>query len=798
MKNMKSRAAGGMLAAALCFTSAASSLPVSAEVTELTTAGATETLEGITISADKISTNNYKNVKYNNPVSSEFFCADPTSIEYDGRLYLIGTNDHEQFEVKGSEVDNTYEQIKSLVILSTDDMVNWIYHGEINVGEVAPWITNSWAPTIVSKDDENGVTHFYIYFSNNGLGTGVIHSTDILGEWDDPLGKPLIDSSTPGLGDCPNPFDPGAVVDENGVGWLSFGAGKAADGTDMMRGSNRIVRLGEDMISLDSDIMEIPAPYHFEASELNYINGTYVYTYNIDWIQPGVEWPYDVACPSQCSMVYMTTKTPLDPESWEMRGEYFVNPGTAGFDYSNNHTHLHKFRGEYYIFYHTLMLKTGMGIKGAYRSMNVDKINVDEETVTIEKCGGTKNGPDSIITVDPFTANIAADLNNTADITFDTTDKTKPVVISDGEGSWFSVRDVEFTESAETEEEEPVVLDLTAIDTIEYHLDVKSVDKATTVSMHPASSDGENHTGSVEVTGTGKYDILCDIGGADGMMNMGYFTASDDALITFMLDSMTVNGKYEIDLSVELTNTREWADGLRNIWNGFADGDKVYTSDYAEFRYVGADDAIKLYAAAELPDPNTTGNAPLLAEPVSFIGNVKGTGRVEVRLDSPDGTVLTSIDFDSPDEFTPVYNSEVGSVGGTHDLYFVFSGSDIAIDSWKFAKTGSDEPTTPEATTEPATPEETTSPEETTAPEETTEAEDIVWGDINESGVVEVADAIAIMAYSANPEAYPLTDSQKNSADVYQHGDGVAVTDAVSIQKYLTKVISKLPESSME
>ena len=40
-------------------------------------------------------------MKYNNPVSSEFFCADPTSVEYNGRLYLIGTNDHEQFEVKG-------------------------------------------------------------------------------------------------------------------------------------------------------------------------------------------------------------------------------------------------------------------------------------------------------------------------------------------------------------------------------------------------------------------------------------------------------------------------------------------------------------------------------------------------------------------------------------------------------------------------------------------------------------------------------------------------------------------------
>ncbi len=690
MRNIKSRLISGFVSAALCCTAVSSAITASADTAEqLTELYATETTEGITISGDKISTENYKNVKYNNPVSSEFFCADPTSVEYNGRLYLIGTNDHEQFEVKGPDVDNSYEQIRSMVILSTDDMVNWIYHGEINIGEIAPWIVNSWAPTIVSRVEDDGKTHFYLYFSNNGLGVGVIHTTDLLGEWGDPLGRPLVSSSTPGLTDCPNPFDPGVVIDDNGVCWLSFGAGVASDGTTYMPGSNRIVKLGEDMVSFDSDFAEIPAPYHFEASELNFINGTYVYTYNNDWNDHSEQWEYDVPVPSQCSMVYMTTKTPLDPTSWEMRGEYFVNPGTAGFDYSNNHTHLHKYQGEYYIFYHTLMLKNGMGIKGSYRSLNVDKINVDEETVTIEKTGGTKKGTESIICVDPFTTNLSAELNNTADISFDTSDMKNPVVISDAEGSWFSVRDVEFTESDETEEEPVIVLDETTIDKIEYNINVTSVDKNTTVSMHPASGDGADHTGSVDVTGTGKYVITCDIGGSDGMMNMGYFTASDDALITFMLDSIVVNDKYQFDISSELTNTREWADGLKNIWNGFADGDKVYTSDYAEFKYSADDDAIKLYGATEIPSGNTNGNAPLLEEPVTFLADVKGTGRVEVRLDSPDGLLLTSVNFDTPDKFTAIFNKEIAPVGGTHDLYFVFSDSGISINSWRFEKSSS-------------------------------------------------------------------------------------------------------------
>lgn len=115
---------------------------------------------------------------------------------------------------------------------------------------------------------------FYLYFSNSGWGTGVITATSPTGPWSDPLGKSLIDGNTPGLDGCKSPFDPGVCIDDNGTGWLSFGGG-----TD----SARIVKLGSDMISLDSEIVKIPSLFHFEASELNYINGTYVYTYNNDW-----------------------------------------------------------------------------------------------------------------------------------------------------------------------------------------------------------------------------------------------------------------------------------------------------------------------------------------------------------------------------------------------------------------------------------------------------------------------------------------------------------------------------------
>ena len=97
---------------------------------------------------DSTSENGYK-AEYNaNPLSPSIMCADPTAVEYNGRLYVYGTNDQQQAE-EGTK--NDYAHIKSLVVFSTDDMVNWIYHGRINVGEIAPWIYNSWAPSIAAR-----------------------------------------------------------------------------------------------------------------------------------------------------------------------------------------------------------------------------------------------------------------------------------------------------------------------------------------------------------------------------------------------------------------------------------------------------------------------------------------------------------------------------------------------------------------------------------------------------------------------------------------------------------------------
>lgn len=396
----------------------------------------------------EISTDFWKQADHTTLLSGEIFCADPTAVEYNGRLYVFGTNDHQQYDAVGNEGSNTYDKITSLVIFSTDDMVNWTYHGDIDVKAVAPWIINSWAPSIVSRVEEDGKTHFYLYFSNNGCGVGVIHATDPLGPWDDPLGEPLVYQNMKGIGDCPNPFDPGVVIDENGVGWLSFGAGTARTGSAYQPGATRIVQLGEDMTSFASEFKRIPAPYAFEASELNYINGTYIYTYCNSW-EGRLEWDYPgVDRPGACSMSYMTTKTPLDPDSWEYRGDYLSNPGENGFAYSNNHSHLHKFGDKYYLFHHSLQKQMLMPTEGGFRSLNVIELGVNEETVTFNTANPSRTGVTQVKSVDASAVNQGESFFTSTNAAFEMDGTAVLGVKSQKAGTVVCVKGVEFSKDA--------------------------------------------------------------------------------------------------------------------------------------------------------------------------------------------------------------------------------------------------------------------------------------------------------------------------------------------------------------
>jgi len=445
-----------------------------------------------------LSQNVYKLETTANPISPNVFCADPTGVEYEGRLYIYGTNDHQQYAAVGDDGKNSYEQIKSLVVFSTEDMVNWEYHGIIDTEKVAPWIANSWAPSIVSRKEEDGLTHFYLYFSNNGKGVGVITATHPLGPWSDPLGKPLVYQNMPGLENCPAPFDPGVCIDDNGAGWLSFGGGVEANGGKISTKVPKIVKLGKDLLSFESAFVSIDAPYFFEASELNYVNGTYIYTYSTDW-QPRDKWDRsDVPAPATCSMGCLTSKTPLDADSWEFRGGFFLNAGDSGMDWCNNHTHLVEYKGVKYILHHTMHIQERMKTKGGFRCMCVDYLPYSDTEFPVTKA--TREGVQQIQSMNPYQMHSAAEMFTCADVWYEQKGSGKTVVVAQTAGAWTFVKGVDFNHGADT-------LSVTAAGKgrIELRLDEKEGTPVVAIEM-----DGEGKTYSVDISElklTGIHDL---------------------------------------------------------------------------------------------------------------------------------------------------------------------------------------------------------------------------------------------------------------------------------------------------
>ena len=341
----------------------------------------------------------YKGTGYNNPISANIFCADPTALEYNGRLYVYGSNDHQQFIANGKKGENNYGEIKSIVVFSTDDMVNWTFHGTIDTKKLcATWVTSpwykgygvSWAPSVTWRHNEStGKDEFFLYFCNSSHGVGVLTAESPIGPWKSPNKQLMINYDTSGAnaaGTNAN-FDPGVVIDDNGVGWISFGG---LGPSTIMPEAARIVKLKPSMTEVDGTAVKIPAPYHFEANELNVIGGKFVYTYCSNWAQrTDADWNaykqehgISLSAPNTCTMCYMVSDNPMDPNSWVYQGVYGPHPGMGT---NNNHSHLQKFQGQYYHLYHGAPLmenwRKGGVIDnncGTFRSICVNKATVNE------------------------------------------------------------------------------------------------------------------------------------------------------------------------------------------------------------------------------------------------------------------------------------------------------------------------------------------------------------------------------------------------------------------------------------
>lgn len=383
-------------------------------------------------------TASYKADDENNPLFTQRFGADPGVMEYNGRVYVYTTNDVIEYDSNGKVTENTYAQVNKINCLSSEDLVNWTDHGAIPVAGtdgIAKWATCSWAPCAAHKTI-NGKEKFFLYFCNGGNGVSVLTADSPTGPWTDPLGKAMITRATPNCSDITWLFDPAVMVDDDGTGYLCFGGG-VPDGKDAMPGTSRIVKLGDDMISLAGTPVTIEAPYLFEDSGINKIGDTYYYTYCSNWNTAGNAYGM-----TSGAIEYMTADNPLGPYTYG--GELFRNQGTFFGLYGNNHHSLCTLDGQLYLFYHNRSVEKAMGIEGNYRSPQVDAVTM--QGTKIQAVTGTMTGIAQKKTIDPYQTVQAETMSNQAGIQVRGLGDT--VVTEIDQGDWLKVSGVHFSKGA--------------------------------------------------------------------------------------------------------------------------------------------------------------------------------------------------------------------------------------------------------------------------------------------------------------------------------------------------------------
>ena len=368
----------------------------------------------------------------NNPLSTQRYGADPGWMVYKDRLYIYTTNDAHETYSDGRLQINTYNS-GTINCVSTADMVNWTDHGAIPVADrngrtsngAAKWAGAAWAPDACWKTI-NGKDKFFLYFANSGGGIGVLTADSPTGPWTDPLGKAMIDWSTPGCSGVVWMFDPGVYYDPTtDEAYIAWGGG--VDNKDKANPkTGRIAKLSSNMTSIEGTAVTMETPYLFEDSSLIKIGDTWYYSYCTNWNVPWNNSTNGVSFGSG-EICYMTSKNPLGPwTSSQLAGK--VLPGTGAVDNGgNNHHSIIYFKNKYYVAYHTRQKAIRMGLTfidgahpndrskdskdGNYRSTHINEASFNPSTGKIT-CNIDMKGCSQIESLNPYTKVQAETMSN--------------------------------------------------------------------------------------------------------------------------------------------------------------------------------------------------------------------------------------------------------------------------------------------------------------------------------------------------------------------------------------------------
>lgn len=546
-----------------------------------------------------------------NPLVGHKFGADPHHLVYNGRLYIYSTDDTQQYEANSKDANglptqsNGYGAITRLNVMSTSDMVNWVDHGAVPIareGGAAPWARNSWAPAAIEKDGK-----VYLYFCDSGTGTAVVVGGSPLGPWTDPLEKKIIpdtvDRDYIASGGFPAGmwlFDPEIFIDDDGQAYLYFGGNSQIGTAPNVQGpqnpkSTRVVKLKDDLVTLDGDPVEIDAPGMFEASSMFKRDGKYYYSYSSNFQVKEEAGKY----PKTGAIAYMMTDDPMDLTASKYAGEAFLNQATffgAG-NGGNNHSDMFTYKGGTYFTYHAqtrgAAWAAAFGSPGAtqgYRSVHIDKLEFNADG-TIKPVQGTRAGVEQVEAFDPYRTFEAETLAWQLGITTAKTEAASVefpehngggnlVVASVDDGDFTGVSGVDFGVGAKTVSTR--VKPLTEGSSIQVRLDQPDGPVVATLPVDGAV--GEWTTVQADVDGaTGEHDVFFVFAGGEGAEAGVDLVEIDNWAFTGSQDS----GPGEQELTAKLSSTQVEAGGSVTITAAGVDAADVEIGIESTYRKLG-------------------------------------------------------------------------------------------------------------------------------------------------------------------------------------------------------------------
>ena len=352
-----------------------------------------------------------------NPLIGHKFGADGFGYAEDGRVYMFMTNDTQGYApdpVTGVSPQINYGNINQITLISSEDLVNWTDHGEIQVAGpqgIAPFTSNSWAPGF-AKRVVNGQEKYFLYYANGGGSSNVITGQSPLGPWTSERTSTLINGSTPGAEAVAWKFDPAPLVDKDGKAYLYFGGGPASTSMPAEERYNnpkniRVIELGDDMVSTQGSAMVVDTPVSFEAGHVFERQGKYYLSYSSHFGGNdfgGNQTPLP-GYPGGGQIPYMMSDSPTNFPKEKYVGLLFPNQsqffgaGTGG----NNHQSVFEFEGKYYFTYHapTLNKRINGNTTQGYRSPHIQEMTFNADG-TIQQVVGDYAGVDQVRDFDPF------------------------------------------------------------------------------------------------------------------------------------------------------------------------------------------------------------------------------------------------------------------------------------------------------------------------------------------------------------------------------------------------------------